>query len=129
MISPGNGPTIALSIAWSKVDVKTHAIKPAWATAQDAKYFYENDNVLWCDPTNPLWPHQGASSQTQTCVMDRPQTCNATNQTCVQASQACMPIQQTCQLGPQTCNPAIPPFCNVTTRSEERRVGKYASNK
>src|SRR5207248_1399223 len=29
------------------------AVSAAWANAQDAKYFYENENVIWCDPTSP----------------------------------------------------------------------------
>jgi hypothetical protein len=68
-------PTIAKSIAYSKVDT-AGAIKPAWATAKDAKYFYENDNILWCDPTHPLWPHQGPVV-TQTCIggSTAPQNC------------------------------------------------------
>src|SRR5208282_4845017 len=37
-----------------------------WATqagpttaSQDAKYFYENENILWCDPSSPSWPQTG----------------------------------------------------------------------
>src|SRR5205085_10836753 len=56
-ISPGNGPTIAKSIAWSKVDTGSgNALRPAWNTARDPKYFYQTDNVIWCDATSPLWP-------------------------------------------------------------------------
>src|ERR1700687_4194716 len=84
-INPGNGPTIAKSIAWSKVDTgRGNALRPAWLTAQDPKYYYENDNILWCDATNPLWPRQGPtlpqycnnpppSSTPQTCNGARPQ--------------------------------------------------------
>src|ERR1700682_6517482 len=127
-INPGNPPTIALSIAWSKVSVKTHAILPAWTTAQDAKYFYENDNVLWCDPTSPGWPHQGGSSQTQTCVIDASQTCNATSQTCDGTPQTCTIIPQTCQLGPQTCNPAITQVCSGVTSQTCAGVGNQTCN-
>ena len=68
-------PTIAKSIAYSKVD-GAGALKPAWATAQDPRYFYENDNILWCDTTSPLWPQTGPTTP-QTCVggSNVPQQC------------------------------------------------------
>src|ERR1022692_3711042 len=68
-ITPAIGvqPTIAKAIAFSKVDSATFALTPSWATAQDPKYFYENDNVLWCDATSSLWPHTGPAVP-QTCI-------------------------------------------------------------
>src|SRR5215470_250950 len=54
-IDPSAGGTTALSIAYSKVNSTTHALLPPWATAKDPKYFYENDNTIWCDATSPLW--------------------------------------------------------------------------
>ncbi len=111
-IDPAGGPTIAKSIAFSKVDSVTHALKPAWATAQDSKFFYENDNILWCDATNPNWPHQGPSTP-QTCIggSSVPQTCqNRVNQTCSAGT------PQTCVgAAPQTCNGAQTQVCGPLT--------------
>ncbi len=135
-INPGSGPTIAKSIAWSKVDSATHAIKPAWATAQDPKYFYETDNTLWCDSTSPLWPHQGPL-QPQDCVGAdvKPQTCNGTiNQTCSAGTpQTCTPVTpqtcdgqrtQTCQnLTGQTCSGPTTQVCNGATSQTCTGVG------
>ena len=67
----------------SKVDTSVIKISPptnatinaAWSGAKDAKYFYENENVLWCDITSPDWPQTGPTV---------PQTCSnkTTQQTC-----------------------------------------------
>ncbi|HXX83797.1 MAG TPA: PilC/PilY family type IV pilus protein [Casimicrobiaceae bacterium] len=102
-IDPSAGGTTALSIAYSKVDATTHALLPPWATAQDPKFFYENDNTLWCDSTSPLWPQYGPL-QTQTCSdpppVVTPQSCNGV-------------IDQTCGGGtPQTCLGVTPQTCN-----------------
>ena len=106
---PVGAPTIAKSIAYSKVD-SLGVPKPAWATAQDPKYFYENDNILWCDTTAPLWPHQGPAVS-QTCIGGSyaPQTCeNRQNQTCTAGT------AQTCVgAAPQTCNGARPQLCGA----------------
>jgi type IV pilus assembly protein PilY1 len=118
-------PTIAKSIAFSKLD-------PAnWATAKDPKYFYENDNILWCDATHPLWPHQGpltdqscidGSSRLQTCDNRLPQTCG-TQPPCVGGapdtcggaqSQTCGSLMaQTCGAPTaQTCVPPVSQTCD-----------------
>ena len=76
----------------SKVDVSTAKISPlanatvtaSWGTAQDQKYFYENENVLWCDITSPDWPQTGPTL---------PQTCN--NKVNSQVCNA-NPVQPTC---------------------------------
>ncbi|HKW81792.1 MAG TPA: PilC/PilY family type IV pilus protein [Casimicrobiaceae bacterium] len=69
---------------WNSASPVNATIKPAWAGAQDTKYFYENDNVLWCDTTSPDWPQTGPTVP-QTCQgITNPQTCtpNATQPSC-----------------------------------------------
>jgi type IV pilus assembly protein PilY1 len=99
-------PTIAKSIAYSKVD-GSGVLQPAWATAQDPRYFYENDNILWCDATSPLWPQTGPTTK-QICVggANVPQQCMGR-------------VDQTCSAGTsQTCNGATPDSCaGVTTQT------------
>ncbi len=77
-----------------------------WATqqgattaSQDPKYFYENENILWCDPTSPAWPQTGP-------VLG--QTCgNYVDQTCTGA------ITGTCTgVVPATCNGFVAAACN-----------------
>jgi type IV pilus assembly protein PilY1 len=128
-------PTIAKSIAYSKVDGAGN-LKTAWTDtpgAKDAKYFYENDNILWCDPTSSLWPQTGPTTdQTcvggsnvpqqcigrvdQTCTTGTPQTCvGATSDSCNGAqTQTCGPLaHQTCtNATSQTCNPPSPQHCD-----------------
>jgi len=77
-------------VDWSTVKTTppTNAtIKPAWALAQDPKYFYQNENVLWCDITSPDWPQTGPTVP-QTCQnINNGQVCNpnATQPTCTGA--------------------------------------------
>jgi len=110
-IDPTAGSSTALSIAFGKVDNASHALLPAWATARDPKYFYQNDNVIWCDATSPLWPNYGPL-QPQTCSDPAPvnvaQVCQGvTNQTCGGgATGTCVGIT------PQVCNNAQPQICN-----------------
>ncbi len=117
---PVGAVTIAKSIAYSKVTA-TGTLKPAWATAQDPKYFYENDNTLWCDKTSSFWPQQGPTTpQTcigsiapvpQVCINRVDQTCNpGTPQTCVGATpDSCTGVQT------QTCGPQLPQTCGGAT--------------
>ncbi|TMH37621.1 MAG: hypothetical protein E6H66_02045, partial [Betaproteobacteria bacterium] len=102
-IDPSAGSTTAFSIAYSKVDATTHALLSPWTTAQDPKYFYQNDNILWCDSRSPLWPQYGPV-QTQTCS-DPPPT---------NSSQTCQGVvPQTCGGGsPQSCAGVTPQTCN-----------------
>ncbi len=65
-IDPTAGSSTAFSIAFGKVDATSHALLPTWATAKDPKYYFQNDNVIWCDATSPLWPNYGPL-QPQTC--------------------------------------------------------------
>jgi type IV pilus assembly protein PilY1 len=81
-----------------------------WATStgatavQDGKYFYENENILWCDPTNAAWP---ASNTHQTCQnITNPSPCNGVQ------TQVCNLQTQTCSAQPQTCNGAQVQTCN-----------------
>ncbi len=130
-IDPTTGSSTALSIAYAKVNA-SHAPLPAWSNsswttngpAKDPKYFYQNDNVIWCDSTSPLWPAYGPlQTQTctdpapitanQTCQGFTPQTCGGgTSQTCLgQTPQTCSAHGQTCDnLTAQTCN-AQPQTC------------------
>ena len=124
-IDPASLSTTAKSIAYSKVD-SAGAIKPAWATAKDPKYFYENDNILWCDPTSSLWPQTGpavpqtcigGSNVPQQCIGRVDQTCSAgTPQTCDGATpDSCDNTQHTQLCGPlshQTCGGSTPQICN-----------------
>ncbi len=125
-IDPTAGSSTALSIAYAKVNSTTHALLAAWSTAADPKYYYENDNIIWCNSTSPLWPDYGPL-QTQTCSNPAPtftaqtcqgvtdQTCGGgTPQTCVGATtQSCNNAQpQTCgTLTPQTCVNPQPQTC------------------
>src|SRR5439155_741411 len=96
-------PSADLRSAYSKVDATTHALLSPWTTAQDPKYFYQNDNILWCDSRSPLWPQYGPV-QTQTCS-DPPPT---------NSSQTCQGVvPQTCGGGsPQSCAGVTPQTCN-----------------
>ncbi|MEO8739803.1 MAG: PilC/PilY family type IV pilus protein [Casimicrobiaceae bacterium] len=110
-IDPTAGSTTAFSVAFGKVDATSHALLPAWATAKDPKYFFQNDNVIWCDSTSPLWPNYGPL-QPQTCTdpapINTPQVCQGvTDQTCGGgAPQTCVGVT------PQVCNNAQPQTCN-----------------
>jgi type IV pilus assembly protein PilY1 len=135
-------PSIAKSIAYSKVDT-AGVLKAAWISAEgrDPKYFYQNDNILWCDATSPQWPHQGplipqtcidGSATPQTCVNRVHQTCNpGTPQTCVGANPGtCGGIRpQTC--GPttaQTCTPGLPQTCVILPSQTCDGIGPQTCN-
>jgi hypothetical protein len=70
----------------------------ASAAAKDPKYFYENENIIWCDPTNPNWPQTG-NPVGQTCT-------NLLNQQCSASGGLCVPQQGTCKNVP-TCNGVV----------------------
>ena len=78
----------------------------ATATSQDPKYFYENENILWCDPTSPSWPQTGPL-QTQTCGNYNVQTCSgAIVGTCFGV------VAPTCNgYSPAACNNVLPANC------------------
>jgi type IV pilus assembly protein PilY1 len=142
-IDPSTASTTASSIAYSKVDSSTFALTPAWATAQDPKYFYENDNILWCDATSMSWPQGGPlrpqlcdspapvvqtqtcnGAQAQICGGGTPQTCNGvTPQTCNGAQ------TQTCgNFQPQVCLNAVAQVCNGLTPQTCANVGTQSCN-
>jgi type IV pilus assembly protein PilY1 len=126
--------TIGMSIAFTKVDPSTKALSAAWTGAQDSKYFYENDNVLWCDTTAANWPQtgptvpqacngysstsqtcNGATTTAQTCGGGNAQTCGGgTAQTCNgYQTQTCVNITQ-----PQTCASSQTQSCaNITAQT------------
>ncbi len=112
-IDPTSGSSTALSIAYAKVNATTHALLAAWTTSKDPKYYYQNDNIIWCDSTSPLWPSYGPL-RPQTCSdpapINIPQVCQGvTDQTCGGgAAQTCVGATT------QTCNGAQPQTCNNT---------------
>jgi type IV pilus assembly protein PilY1 len=98
-----------------------------WANAQNAKYFYENENVIWCDVTSPSWPQTGQPVN-QTCVNPKSQLCSATAglcqnkapgqcnnaPTCSAVAGACAGFQPALCVGATggTCNNSIAPSCS-----------------
>jgi type IV pilus assembly protein PilY1 len=121
-IDPTSGSSTALSIAYAKVNATTHALLAAWTTAKDPKYYYQNDNIIWCDSTSPLWPSYGPLLP-QTCTdpapVSTPQVCEGViDQTCGGgAAQTCVgTTTQVCNGAvPQTCNSISPQVCNGVT--------------
>ncbi len=109
--SPSTAYTIGESIAYSKVAPSTKALNTAaWntsgtGTAQDSSYFYENDNVIWCDATATNWPQKAGPSLPQTCTGEQTQTCvGFVGGTCTGGSQTCKGTAQTCQTKTNSCN-------------------------
>ena len=139
-IDPTAGSSTALSIAYAKVNAATHALLAAWTTAKDPKYYYQNDNIIWCDSTSPLWPSYGPL-QTQTCSdpaadfahrrpvrASPPQTCGGgTAQTCLGATpQTCNGAHAkpaTTSTTPNTCNRPQPQTCRHV-RSPNRAINR-----
>jgi type IV pilus assembly protein PilY1 len=106
-----NKYTIGMSIAYSKVSStdKSAINSSVWnltnsgGSAKDSKYYFENDNVLWCDATATNWPHTGPSL-TQTCTGEQSQTCvGFVGGTCTGGTQSCKGTAQTCKSNSQTC--------------------------
>jgi len=110
------------------------AVTAAWANAQDAKYFYENENVIWCDPTSPSWPQTGPT-QSQFCGSLLNQTCGGQTQTCDKDPGNCSgnPTAATCNglvIGactgagcngtPGTCNNFVPAACNAASCTSKK---------
>jgi hypothetical protein len=82
------------------------------ATSRNEKYFYENENILWCDPTSPSWPQTGPQ-QTQTCGSAQIQLCSASLGLCQN------PVNGSCKNAPScnglvtgTCSGYVPPLCS-----------------
>ncbi len=159
-VDPTTGSSTALSIAYAKVNATTHAALAAWSDtsplfsatgpAKDPKYYYQNDNVIWCDTTSPLWPNYGplipqtctdpapvitpqaclgVTDQTcgggtpQTCVGGGPQTCNGA------VAQHCGSLApQTCSAVPQTCNGYAPQTCEAIGHQTCDGIGPQTCN-
>ena len=101
-LSASPGATTANTYAAQKVTLNATltgtAITAAWnATTQNSKFFYENENIIWCDPTSPSWPQTGPVTS-QVCANVKLQTCSA--------------IAQVCNKAPGACNNYIAPKCN-----------------
>ncbi len=101
-VSASAGATTASSYAAQKVTLNGSltgtAISANWTAAQqNQKYFYENENILWCDVTSPSWPQTGPV-RGQTCTNLQNQTCSAFVQVCTKA--------------PGNCNGYVAPACN-----------------
>ncbi len=91
---------------------------PGGTALKDPKYFYQNDNILWCDtvatPQTCSNGGQTCNLVSQTCGGGTPQTCgggtaqtcnNVLAQTCVGGgNQVCNTYTQVCNTVPQTCN-------------------------
>ncbi len=119
-------PSTTLSYAAQKVNLDPATLDATsinttnWtSTAQDQKYFYENENILWCDPTSAAWPAQNTRETCQnitnptSCVGFQPQVCNLQAQTCSDQTQVCNGAQtQVCNLGAQTCQGVQTQTCN-----------------
>ncbi|MBS0319211.1 MAG: hypothetical protein JSR18_01605 [Proteobacteria bacterium] len=127
---PWAPPSITPNDVTSKVDTSTinytsvppvnATVKSAWSTAQDGKFFYENDNVLWCDITSPAWPKTSTNPISQVCDMGLNtinQTCNgyAAAGTCsATASGTCSGATAgTCNTGYGTCAGYTAGTCNT----------------
>ena len=84
------------------------------ATSQNQKFYYENENLLWCDPTSPSWPQTGPV-QGQTCRNVRFQFCGgAVTGTCSNVTQAACNgfVGAACNgFVPAACNGYQPPQC------------------
>ena len=104
-VSASAGATTSSSYAAQKVTLNGSlvgtAISANWTSAQqDQKYFYENENILWCDITSPSWPQTGP----------------AMGQTCANLqSQVCSAFVQACTKTPGSCNNYVAPACNNLT--------------
>ncbi len=114
--------SVALSIAYSKVEVDGSGLfrpRDSWRNPSSAdldpklpKWFYENDNVLWCDATSGLFP-QGGTPQPQVCQNSSRQTCDGKQQQCTNTTaQQCQGLTpQTCSAQSQSCGNVAPQSC------------------
>jgi type IV pilus assembly protein PilY1 len=118
-IAPSPAPSTASTYAAQKVTLdpttlKGTAVTAAWANAKNEKYFYENENVIWCDVTSPSWPQTGPTVA-QKCENYQAQTCSVFAGACVnKTAGACNnPAPPTCSganIG--TCSGYQPAQCN-----------------
>jgi hypothetical protein len=68
----------AISYIASKVDMTPTLVTPIpgnatvlpnWDSVKNTKYFFQNENVLWCDITSSEWPQTTSNPIPQTCDM------------------------------------------------------------
>jgi hypothetical protein len=89
------GSTTSTTYAAQKVTLNASlagtAVKPLWSIAQDPKYFYENENVIWCDPTSP----PGRKPDRQPADLHRPRPANV-QRLCRRVRQQDVPPVQQC---------------------------------
>ena len=116
-VSASAGATTTSTYAAQKVTLNgtltgTAINATSWnATSQNQKYFYENENILWCDPTSPSWPQTGPQIA-QACGGLQAQTCSAF------AGQCANPVNGACNNAPfcnglvtGTCSGFLPALC------------------
>ena len=115
-LSASPGSTTTNTYAAQKVTLNASltgtATTSLWTNAQNAKYFYENENIIWCDPTSPSWPQTGPT-QSQTCNNLKAQLCSAFAGACQNKVNGSCKNPPTCNgnvLG--TCSNYKPPLCN-----------------
>src|SRR4029453_12197219 len=116
--SASAGATTVATYAAQKVTLDATltgtGVKAAWAAAaKDPKYFYENENIIWCDPTSPSWPQTG-NPIGQTCTNLLNQQCSASAGLCIQQQGTCKNVPTCNGLVTGTCNGYQPPTCNGT---------------
>ncbi|NDP41515.1 MAG: hypothetical protein GZ089_02155 [Aromatoleum sp.] len=70
--------SVAISYIASKVDMAptlvvpipgNATVRPNWDAVKNTKYFFQNENVLWCDITSSEWPQTTSNPVPQTCDM------------------------------------------------------------
>ena len=111
-------PSTLLSYAAQKVNLNPTGLDALsinttnWnATSQDAKYFYENENILWCDPSSASWPGQNSTTHVPCTNIVNPTTCNGVQ------PQVCNLQTQTCNAQTQVCNGAVTQVCNTSAQT------------
>ncbi len=115
VVSASAGATTTSTYAAQKVTLNGTltgtAVTASWATAQNQKYFYENENIIWCDPTSSSWPQTGPQ-QVQTCSGYKAQTCSATAGLCQNPVNGSCKNAPTCSgLTTGTCSGYLPALC------------------
>ncbi|HEY2970511.1 MAG TPA: hypothetical protein VGK75_19320, partial [Casimicrobiaceae bacterium] len=116
VVSASAGTTTTSTYAAQKVTLNGTltgtAVTANWnATSQNQKYFYENENIIWCDATSPSWPQTGPQT-TQICSGFKLQTCSAAAGLCAnQVSGSCRNAPTCTGLTAGTCSGYLPALC------------------
>jgi type IV pilus assembly protein PilY1 len=117
VVSASAGATTTSTYAAQKVTLNGTltgtAVTASWnATSQNQKYFYENENIIWCDPTSASWPQTGPQVA-QACGNLSRQTCSATAGLCQNPVNGSCKNAPTCNgLTTGTCSGYLPPLCS-----------------